>query len=247
MTMLETSLWRAPAKLLSELGFNTDNGWQFRRQDVLLSVAEHWWTFRCPTLTVEKDWLQRPGLWKPNGQGTQVLDLPLAQLQLSTDSVADQERDLSGLLAWVLDSRTADWRPSVEAVQPLASLPDGALTARAGTHTCQGELHRDAGRCWIDYRLVDLPDNLPVERMAWLDAICQASERFRMVLVAKDMGGNAVHARVDLSGMAAPICDAFSVTTAARLRATVEALLPTFTFLTELGVESRALALGGPM
>lgn len=245
--MLETSPWRAPATLLSELGFTTDNGWQFHRQDVLLSLTEHWWTFRCSTPTAEKDWLQRPGLWKPSSRGTQVLDLPLAQLQLSTDSAADEERDCRQVLEWVLASRNADWRPPLEAAPSISPLPNDALTARAGTHTCQGELQQNGERFWIDYRLANLPDDLAVERLTWLQTICQASERFRMVRVAVDAGGTAVHARVDLSGMAASMRDSLISTTAARLRATVAALLPTITFLTESGVESRALALGGPM
>lgn len=235
--------WQSPGGLLAALGFSSEGGLEFRQGDVRLQIGVDWWTFRA-AVAQEGEWLCRPGLWKPGGgaRGGQVLDLPVADLARA----APGGEQLSELVQWVVETLSPDWRAGSGDTPPPAPPAAAELTARAGAHTCQGELRAADGHCWIDYRIASVPADLPPERLSWLHALRGATDRFRMVRVAADPRTDTVHARIDLSG-APPLREALLDAALPRLRAAVEALLPVFDLITDTGVRSRALALGGPM
>ena len=236
---------------LFDLGFTSVGAREFQNEDVVAEVTDTWLTLSAPggTASEGEDWLNRPGLWKrctqPSGL---VCDIP--RLLLTGDfepgGGGQDESSLSRVLGWAMATRHGEWQPELIDACEDSDVPIGSLTARAGALTCQGEVRDEGCRFWIDYRLADMPPDLPAAQEAWLDAQVRASSRYRMVRVSRAPGNRTLHARIDLTGLPSPVREALIAEAAPRLRATVERLLPAVALLTDGVLTSRALELGTP-
>ena len=231
---------------LSALGFALVGGQRFAHDDVTLNVTDAWLTLhaKTPRDASACDWLGRPGLWKPGADpAEQWCDIP--RRACTSSGHEDAESGTAEAIAWAMATRDAGWQPPVLDATATPVTPR-ALTVRAGALTCQGELHTDPRRLWIDFAIAAVPGDLDPARRQWLAALVEATHRTRMVRVVADVEERALHARIDLTGLRSPVREALLAVALPRLQATVERLLPAVDLLTDAGFASRAMELGNP-
>jgi len=215
---------------------------QQEQEDIILDSRGSWWTLTCPTdHDNDRDWLSRPGLWKPaDADGAiQVLDLPARALGLTP-------ADVPALMSWATASRAGEVQPTHEVATQVPEVEAHQLTARVSTFACKGELVATGGRLYLDFPLPAPPKDLPATARQWLGATLVAARRLRMVRVEVCGVSGAIHARVDLTGAPPAWLGSLLTESVTCLRAAVERLLPAITFLTTAGVKCQALELGAP-
>lgn len=247
-------LWPAAAV---ELGFAPDaRGERVRNGSVLRSEGD--WlalALRRPFAGDPlRDLLGAPGLWRalrerPVGDEpswTRVFDLPPLAPPEQTEVEAPPEHPCAALVEWA--EATADgssphgWTPPQRA-EVEEWIEPARRSVRAGAHVAQVDLAVDPPRFGLVISaLVRIPAELPPARADWLDELCHdAQERWRMVRFGVDEAAASVRAEVDLTGAPLDRVRPLVELALAALRCSAEWALPSFSLVTDPGVESQML------
>jgi hypothetical protein len=238
--------------VLNRLGFVPDAD-AMVLGDVAARLDAGWLTLRVPSAFSAAGaaaWFEKPGAWKEarTSQGVATLvELPAALLRATIPDDDEAAGVLQAMVEWTLATRPggtpSGWTaPELETVKPL--LPSGALTLQAGRHARQGELILTSARLALRIPvLLEVPPELPAERLAWLrELVIAAQSRRRLARLGfgRGRGVTPLFAEVDFTGAPEAALPALFLAGIDALRGVVSWLLPGADLCADVTVASRA-------
>ncbi len=220
----------------------------YESDDMRLSVDADWVTLepKCSHVVSSplRAHLGEPGLWRClAGRDLQrshsVFEVPLASLRVGNAMRADDggRNVFADVVAWARATRPGsaalgDWSPPpLETVRGW--LPEDALTVRASGIARQGKLVHSRQRLAVEFPVARCPDDLDVERRAWLGRVLNdAQSSWRLARVGLE--GRDVRAEIDLTGAPPPVLEALLPLAVDALRWVVAWVLEPVQFLVDV-------------
>ncbi|MFQ5503611.1 MAG: hypothetical protein ACE5F1_02310 [Planctomycetota bacterium] len=189
--------------------------------------------------------LGRPGLWREDRRGRRVFDFP-PQVFCNADppEASDKASGLARLVKWALDTAEGELPSGWQAPAELAEPPPESLTVKSGSLPCQGSLLRETSRLALRFTLVELPPDLPAQRLSWLDHVLLDARQWRLLRLGIE--NSFVRAEADLTGAPLDLIEPLLGVSLEALRSSVEWLLLPVSVLADPSVECQALGRTAP-